>query len=140
VILENRLKTGVELYRQGAAPKLLLTGDGGRHRYDEVSVMQQYALDAGVPAKDIILDRDGFDTYSSIYRAKAVYDMTSVLIVTQSYHMPRALFDARALGLQALGAQAQGQAEEQWLRDLREVAARAKDYVVCIFKPVPVQY
>jgi len=133
VILENRLLTGVELYRQGAAPKLLLTGDGGQRRYDEVSVMQQYALDAGVPAEDIVLDREGFNTYTSLTRAKDLYGIKSMIIVTQSYHMPRALYDARALGIEAKGAMAQGQAEEQWYRDLREIAARAKDYILCLF-------
>jgi len=136
-VLRRRLETGVELYRLGAAPILFLTGDGGQHRYDEVSVMLAYALDAGVPAQDIVTDREGFDTYSSIYRAKSAFGFESPLVVTQSYHLPRALYIAHALGVTAVGAKAQSQAEGQWFRDLREIAARAKDYVVCLVKPGP---
>lgn len=139
-ILKRRLERGVELYFEGAAPKLLLTGDGGQHRYDEVSVMQRYALDAGVPGEDILLDREGFDTYSSLRRAGDVFGIQNVLIVTQSYHMDRALYIAGMMGLDARGVTAESQAEGQWFRNLREVIARAKDYVICIFKPLPTQF
>lgn len=139
-ILKKRLETGIDLYKQGAAPKLFLTGDGGEHRYDEVSVMQRYALEAGVPKEDIIVDREGFDTYSSVYRAGKVYGFQSVIIVTQAYHMPRALYDARALGLDARGTAAQTSEKNQWVRSLREIPARAKDYVVCMIKPKPSRY
>ena len=139
-ILTRRLERGVELYFNGAAPKLLLTGDGGQHRYDEVSVMQRYALNAGVPAEDILLDREGFDTYSSLKRAKDVFGIQSVVIVTQNYHMDRALYIAGKMGMDARGVTAESQAEGQWFRNLREVAARVKDYIICIFKPSPTHF
>ena len=139
-ILEKRLECGVELYFEGAAPKLLLTGDGGQHRYDEVSVMQQYALDAGVPGEDILLDSEGYDTYSSLCRARDVLGIQNIFIVTQGYHMDRALYIAKMIGLDARGVTAEGQAEGQWFRSLREVIARAKDYAVCIIKPAPTEF
>ncbi len=136
-ILTNRLSCGVDLYRTGDAPILLLTGDGGENRYDEVSVMRRIALQSGVPEKDIVLDPRGFDTYESIYRAKEVYGVRRVLIVTQSYHLYRALYIARALGLEARGVAAEPLREGQLYRDLREVAARCKDFAACILKPQP---
>ena len=139
-ILENRLETGIELYKQGKEKKLLLTGDGGQHRYDEVSVMKRYALKAGVPETDILTDREGFDTYSSMCRARTVYGIQNAIVVTQAYHMPRALYDARAFGMEVKSAAAKTESENQWLRDLREIPARAKDYIVCLFKPEPRQY
>lgn len=139
-ILQSRLETGVELYRLGAAPKLFLTGDGGQHRYDEVDAMRKYALDAGVRAQDIVVDDEGFDTYSSIYRAKSVFGFASAIIVTQPYHLPRALYIAHELGLAAFGVETKNEAEGQWFRDLREIAARAKDWAVCILKPAPKQF
>jgi SanA protein len=138
-ILESRLACGVDLYNREDAPKLLLTGDGGENRYDEVSVMQQYAIQSGVPEQNILLDRRGFDTYESIYRAKELYGVRRVLIVTQSYHLYRALYIARALGLEARGVAAEPQQKGQLYRDLREVVARCKDFAVCIAKLRPGQ-
>lgn len=137
LILKNRLSCGVDLYFQEDAAKLLLTGDGGENRYDEVSVMQSYALQSGVSGQDILLDRKGFDTYDSIYRAKELYGVRRVVIVTQSYHLYRALYIARALGLEARGVAAEPQKDGQLLRDLREVIARCKDFAACMVKPQP---
>ena len=89
-MLEDRVKTGIALYQSGAAKKLLFSGDHGREDYDEVNAMKQYALDAGVPEEDIFLDHAGFSTYESVYRAKAIFQVESVLIVTQKYHLYRA--------------------------------------------------
>lgn len=136
-ILKKRLVCGVNLYRQGDAPKLLLTGDGGENRYDEVSVMLQYASRSGVSGQDILLDRRGFDTYDSIYRAKGIFGVRRVLIVTQTYHLSRALYIARALGLEARGIAAEAQQDGQLYRELREAVARCKDFAACIIKPRP---
>ena len=80
-MLEDRVKTGISLYQSGAAKKLLFTGDHGREDYDEVNAMKRYALEAGVPEEDIFLDHAGFSTYESVYRAKAVFQVESVVIV-----------------------------------------------------------
>ena len=134
LILKNRLSCGVDLYFQGDSPKLLLTGDGGENRYDEVSVMNQYVIQSGVSEQDILLDRRGFNTYESVYRAKEIYGVRRVLIVTQSYHLYRALYIAQALGLEARGVAAEPLQDGQFFRDLREAIARCKDFAACMIK------
>jgi len=90
-MLRHRLDKGIELYEAGVAPKLLLSGDNGQERYDEVNAMKGYVLAQGVPAEDIFLDHAGFSTYDSIYRAKAVFAVEEAVVVTQNYHLYRAL-------------------------------------------------
>lgn len=133
-ILKNRLDCGIRLYQQGAVPKIILTGNGGREE-DEVSVMFKYTLDAGVPAQDIFLDREGFDTYASMYRAKEVFGVNRILVVTQAYHLSRSIYIARAMGMETVGVAAQPEARLQILRDVREIAARCKDLATSLFKP-----
>ncbi len=137
-MLADRLKTGIALYEIGAAPKLLMTGDHGQKEYDEVNVMKAYAMDAGVPSEDVFMDHAGFSTYESLYRARDVFQADRVIIVTQEYHLPRAIYIAHRLGLEAVGVPAdlhvyRGQA----IRDLRETAAQTKDFLKSIFKPKP---
>lgn len=102
-ILEARADTAIELYKAGKVEKILVTGDNGTLNHDEVTPVRKYAIDAGVAPEDIFLDHAGFDTYSSMYRARNVFGAPSMIIVTQNFHMPRALFIARALGLTAYG-------------------------------------
>ena len=137
-MLLDRLITGTELYKEGAAPKILMSGDHGRDTYDEVNVMKKYALDNGVPSEDVFMDHAGFSTYDSIYRAKHIFEAKKVIIVTQEYHLNRALYLAHKLGLEAYGVPADlrdysGQA----MRDIREIAARCKDFALGAFKPKP---
>ena len=137
-MLEDRLKRGVLLYELGAAPKLLMSGDHGRTDYNEVGTMKAYAMDAGIPSEDIFMDHAGFSTYESIYRAKEIFCAKKVIIVTQKYHLYRALYIARALGLEAWGVDADyrsytGQAS----REVREVLARVKDFGLSILQPKP---
>lgn len=137
-MLEDRVKTGIALYQSGAAKKLLFSGDHGREDYDEVNAMKQYALDAGVPEEDIFLDHAGFSTYESVYRAKAIFQVESVLIVTQKYHLYRALYAAEEMGLEARGVD--GALQEyigQEKREFREFLARNKDFLMCVVKPAP---
>ena len=94
-MLRDRMKTGIQLYQSGAAPKLLLSGDHGRENYDEVGVMREMALEAGIPAEDIFMDHAGFSTYDSISRAVRVFQAKKAVIVTQRYHLYR-LFTARS--------------------------------------------
>lgn len=137
-MLEDRLKRGVSLYHDGAAPKLLMSGDHGREDYDEVDAMKRYAVEAGVPSADVFMDHAGFSTYETMYRAKAVFGAKKILIVTQEYHLYRALYAAKALGLEAYGVTADyRQYSGQTARDVREVFARVKDFGMAIFKPEP---
>ncbi len=137
-MLEDRLKRSVELYKQGAAPKILMSGDHGTENYDEVNAMKQYALEAGVPSDDVFMDHAGFSTYETVYRAKEVFQTKKVIIVTQQYHLYRALYIARQLGLEAYGVAADyRQYSGQSVRDFREVLARVKDFGLAILQPEP---
>ena len=137
-MLADRLDVAIDAYEAGAAPKLLMSGDHGRKEYDEVNVMKDYAVGAGVPSEDVFMDHAGFSTYESIYRARDVFLAKRVLIVTQGYHLYRALYVARSLGLEAEGLPADlRNYRGQLMYDLREVLARCKDFAMCIFKPLP---
>lgn len=137
-MLADRLKQSVALYQIGAAPKLLMSGDHGRKNYDEVDAMKQYAVDAGIPSEDVFMDHAGFSTYDSIYRAKAVFDADKILIVTQQYHLYRALYIAQNLGLEAYGVASDYRTYTgQTKRELREILARTKDFAMVLFQPKP---
>ena len=101
--LKDRLDYALELYEKGKVKKILASGDHGTKEYDEVNAMLNYLLDKGVPREDIFLDHAGFDTYDSIYRARDVFLVESVIISTQEFHMPRSLYIARNLGLESYG-------------------------------------
>lgn len=137
-MLLDRLITGTELYKEGAAPKILMSGDHGRDTYDEVNVMKKYALDNGIPSEDVFMDHAGFSTYDSIYRAKHIFEAKKVIIVTQEYHLNRALYLAHKLGLEAYGVPADlRDYSGQTMRDIREIVARCKDFALGAFKPKP---
>lgn len=137
-MLLDRLTRGVELYDLGAAPKLLMSGDHGREEYDEVAAMKQFAVDAGISSEDVFMDHAGFSTYESIYRAKEIFQADKILIVTQEYHLYRALYIANQLGVEAYGVSSDYHTYVgQFMRDFREVLARVKDWATCIFKPEP---
>ena len=137
-MLRDRLIVGVKLYEAGAAPKIIMSGDHGRVDYDEVNAMKQYAIDNGVPSSDVFMDHAGFSTYETIYRAKEVFGADKVLIVTQEYHLYRALYIAKQLGIEAYGVSADlNTYGGQTKRDVREILARCKDFAMCIIKPEP---
>lgn len=137
-ILKDRLDRGIELYKAGAAPKMLMSGDNGKTNYDEVTAMKNYCLKQGVPAEDIFLDHAGFSTYESMYRAKAIFGVKSAVVVTQHYHEGRALYTAKRLGIKAVGVSA---VEKSYTGDearaVREFLAREKAFMQCIVKPKP---
>ncbi len=135
-MLAERLDFGIEAYNTGCAPKLLMSGDHGRKDYDEVNVMKKYAVDAGIDADDIFMDHAGFSTYESMYRARDVFGVKKVLIVTQKYHIFRAVYDARRLGLDAYGLPADLRKYNP-LNECRECLARIKDVIWCTIKPEP---
>lgn len=137
-MLRDRLNCGIELYEVGAAPKMVMSGDHGQHEYNEVQVMKDYAVDEGVPSSDVFMDHAGFSTYDSVYRAKDIFEADRILIVSQEYHLYRALHIADSLGIEAWGVAADTvEYSGQNMRDIREVLARVKDFVLCIFKPEP---
>ena len=100
-MLADRLYCGIALYRNGVSPKLLMSGDHGQKEYNEVATMKKYATDAGVPSRDVFMDHAGFSTYESMYRAKEIFGAKKIVIVTQEYHMSRAVYIANSLGLDA---------------------------------------
>ena len=135
-MLRDRLDTGILLYKNGVAPKILLTGDNGTVTHNEIHVMLNYVKKAGVPEADIFCDHAGFSTYDSMYRAKSIFEVDSLIVVTQTYHEYRALYIAEKLGLAAKGiASDQEKYVGQPVRELREVLARIKDWGKSLAKP-----
>ena len=138
-MLKDRLDTAIELYRKGVAPKLLLSGDNSVKEYSEPDCMLQYTLKQGVPPEDIFLDFAGFSTYDSVYRSRAVFTADSIIVVTQKYHLYRALKICDALGITAKGVSSDQQKYSgRYARETREVLARDKDLIKGIIKPEPV--
>lgn len=137
-MLEDRLLEGIKLYQNSVSDKIIMSGDHGRREYDEVNIMKNYAIEKGIPSENIFMDHAGFSTYESIYRAKDIFEAKKVVIVTQEYHLYRALYIANQLGLEAYGV---GADPRQYVgatyRELREILARDKDFIKCIFKPEP---
>ena len=127
-MLEDRLLEGIKLYENNVSSKIIMSGDHGKEDYDEVNIMK----------KNIFMDHAGFSTYESIYRAKEIFKAKRIVIVTQEYHLYRALYIANKLGLEAYGV---GADPRQYVgatyRELREILARDKDFIKCIFKPEP---
>lgn len=119
-ILAERADSAIALYKADKVSKILVTGDNGALSYDEVTPVRKYLLDAGIPSQDIFLDHAGFDTYSSMYRAREVFLARSLTIVTQDFHLPRALWIARHLGLEAYGVVAEGgeHSPEDYIREI----------------------
>ncbi len=102
-MLADRVQAATELYQAGRVEKLLMTGDNSTVEYNEVAVMQRYAQELGIPAEHITLDYAGFSTYESCYRARAIFGVEQAVLVTQRFHMPRALYTCRQLGIDAVG-------------------------------------
>ena len=135
-MLEDRLRRAVELYNNDAAPKLLVSGDHASDEYDEVGAMKQYAVHAGIPSSDVFMDHEGFSTYESVRRAKEVFGADKIVIVTQEYHLYRALYIAGQLGIEAYGVASDYHTlSGQWMRDIREIFARVKDFAVTAIMP-----
>lgn len=137
-MLEDRLLQAISLYENNVSAKIIMSGDHGREEYDEVNIMKDFAIERGVPSEDIFMDHAGFSSYESIYRAKEIFKAKKIVIVTQEYHLYRSLHIANQLGVEAYGV---GADPRQYVgatyRELREVLARNKDFVKCIFKPKP---
>jgi SanA protein len=131
-MLKDRLDGALAAYRAGLSDRILVSGDHGQADYDEVNAMRIYLEDAGVPPEAIFLDHAGFDTYDSLYRARDVFEVRSVLICTQRFHLLRALYIADRLGLSATGVDTtyRKYGRDAWY-EVREIPARFKSYLDC---------
>ncbi len=137
-ILRERIDRGILLYNSGAAPKLLMSGDHGRTEYNEVGVMKALAVESGIPSEDVFMDHAGFSTYESLYRARDIFCADRVIIVSQKYHLYRALYIAEQLGIEAYGVGADVQHfYGKTTREMRESLARVKDFLYCTVQPEP---
>ena len=136
-MLADRISVGVDLHFLTHAP-LLASGDHSREDYDEVGAITASAVQSGVEAEMITLDHAGFSTYESMYRAKEIFSSKKVIIVTQRYHLYRAIYIARELGIDAYGISADLRAYRgQGYREVRELLARTKDFFTSLIKPQP---
>ena len=135
-MLQERLDFGLKAYETGCSEKLLMSGDHGREEYDEVNKMKDVAIENGVLADNIFMDHAGFSTYESMYRARDIFQVEKMVIVTQKYHLYRAVYDARKLGIDAYGFAAE-RLEYPITNDIREALARVKDFFYCIIEPEP---
>ena len=139
--LADRCQVGVEAYQMGLSDRLLLTGDHGQIHYDEVTAMQTFCEDKGVPSEAIFLDHAGFSTYESMVRAKEIFGAKKILLVTQRFHLYRALYMARSLGMEAYGmdsALRQYGPRTEAVNAVREFAARVKGWInIELRKPAP---
>ena len=137
-MLQDRLDTAIKLYKDGVSNKIIMTGDHGTKEYDEVNIMKDYAINQGVPSEDIFMDHAGFSTYESIYRARDIFKVKKMVIVTQEYHLYRALYIANSLGVKSYGVNSDPRKYAgQMYRELREILARNKDFIYGIVKPKP---
>lgn len=135
-MLKERLDFALEAYKTGCSTKFLMSGDHGREDYDEVNAMKDYVVENGADKDSVFLDHAGFSTYETMYRARDVFKVEKTLIVTQKYHLYRAVYNARKLGLDAYGYYREEKIYSV-KNDIREAAARVKDFFYCIEKPKP---
>ncbi|MBE6584153.1 MAG: hypothetical protein E7649_04105 [Ruminococcaceae bacterium] len=131
-MLEDRLKVGIEVFNATGADCILMSGDDSGEYYDEPSAMKEYAMSVGVSENDILLDGQGFSTYESIARLKEIFGFDNVVVITQEYHLYRALYIADQFDVEAVGVSADLRPySKQIVRDVREILARVKDFFQC---------
>lgn len=139
-MLEDRLLQSISLYEQEISPKILVSGDHISENYDEVNVMKNYLVGHSIPSQNIFMDHAGISTYDSIYRAAYIFQAKKIIIVTQKYHLYRALYIANQLDIEAYGVASNPRTyTNQEKREVREILARVKDFIKCIAK-VPSTY
>lgn len=137
-MFRDRVDTAIQVYQAGIVSKILVSGDHGTHGYDEVNTAREYLLTKGIPAEDIFLDHAGFDTYDSMYRARDIFDVETLIISTQDFHLTRAVYLARALGIEAYGISADRRSYVAIKRNqLREILARFKAFLNIVFHSGP---
>ena len=134
-MLKERLETGITLYKNKIVRKLLMSGDHGKKYYDEVTVMKNYAVEKGIPPENIYIDYAGFSTYDTVIRAKEIFNIKNAILVTQEYHLYRALYIGKSLGIKVYGISAtKHKYIGQLYREIRETLARNKDIFKCKLK------
>ena len=132
-MLEDRIKVGVDVMKATGIEYILMSGDRSGEYYDEPSAMKKYAEDLGVAPEKILIDEKGFSTFESMTRVKNEYGFESVVIITQKYHLHRALYISKCYGVDAVGVSADLRGYRgQTVRDIREILARVKDFFMCI--------
>ncbi|MCK9293409.1 YdcF family protein [archaeon] len=137
-IFKDRVKTAIELYNKGKVDKILVSGDHGQVEYDEVNTAKEYLLENNIKPEDIFLDHAGFDTYDSLYRAKEIFQADSLIVVTQDFHLPRALYIADKLEIDSCGVSADLQRYYgEDTRNRREVLAKVKAWLNITFNSKP---
>lgn len=137
-ILADRLEVAADLYKAGVSDRIIASGDNRDSHYNESDAMKGYCIELGVPAADVLVDHAGYDTYASIWRAKNVYGAHSVVVVTQGYHLYRAIAIAQGLGMEAYGVPAdKGSYDNQFGYSAREVLARVKDFFQTLSNATP---
>ena len=138
LMLKDRLDKAIEIYKQGVASKIIVSGDHGTKGYDEVNAMKKYLIENEINSEDIFMDHAGFSTYESLYRASYIFNAKKIVVVTQEYHLYRAVYIGNKLGIETVGIPAEKIAYYgQTSREIREILARNKDFVKCIFKVKP---
>ncbi len=138
VTLSNRLNNAYEVYERGLANKIIVSGDHGRTEYNEVRAMKNYLLDKGVLEEDIFMDHAGFDTFDSMYRARDVFLVNSLIIATQDFHMSRAVYTAKRFGIETQGYATPDLYYRKRYNEVRESLARVKAFLdVEFFKSKP---
>ena len=138
LMLRDRLEKAIELYQKGVSPKIIMSGDHGTKYHDEVNIMKNYAIEKGVPSEDIFMDHAGFCSYDSIYRAKEIFGAKKIVIVTQKYHLYRALYIANKLDVESYGVKADARSYRKIIYyELREILATYKNFFKCKLKPEP---
>lgn len=134
-VLRQRLETAIALYRAGKVRKLLVSGDNTDRYHDETKAMRRYVVDRGIPSGDVVGDYAGVSTYDTCYRAREIFGLEHAVLVTQEFHLPRALFLANSLGIQAWGVPADPGANRVWKYELRELFARAAAVYLAVKRP-----
>jgi vancomycin permeability regulator SanA len=137
-MLRDRLNLAYDVYTLGTSDKLLMSGDHGKTDYNEVRAMKNYMMNQGVTEESaIFMDHAGFSTYESLYRAKEIFGAKKIVIISNTYHLYRSLYIAEKLGIEAYGVGVTDKYNGKEYREFREILARDKDFLKCIFKPEP---
>ena len=136
ILLKYRLDKAMEAYRSGYAKKILVTGNHASDEYDEVNSMKNYLKAKGIPSEVIFMDHAGFTTYESMYRAKYVFDVKKMIIVTQLFHLYRSIYISQKLGIETYGMSAEERLYKgKNKQHIREFLSRIKNFIKCIYKP-----
>jgi SanA protein len=137
-MLRDRADTAIKIYQAGKAENILVSGDGKAKNYNEVEVVKNYLLEQGIPKEKLLLDYSGLDTYDSLYRARDVFGVKNIIISTQNFHLPRAVFIAKNLGMQAYGITADRHRYKNMELNIgRELLATVKAYFDVFYNAKP---